>query len=313
MMIIYDFSEAFMRIETDIERNGKTVLEILKKELRLSSKMITSLKKSPTGITVDGEHVTVRRILRTGEILQIETEDKVQNENLIPTELPLDILYEDDEIIALNKPPHMPTHPSHGHFSDTLANGLCFYMQKSDEPFVFRSVNRLDRNTSGIVLVAKNRISANRLYESMQKGLIKKKYIALICGNPVPKKGTIDTYIRRREESIITREVCTSLPDASRAITHYEVLSSNGALSAVIASPITGRTHQLRLHFAHLGAPILGDDLYGSESDEIPRQALHAYYLSFPHPIWGNETEIFAPLPDDMESVAKKHNLKIEV
>ena len=302
-----------MRIETDIKRNGKTVLEILKKELRLSSKMITSLKKSPTGITVDGEHVTVRRILRTGEVLQIETEDKEQNENLVPTELPLDILYEDEDIIALNKPPHMPTHPSHGHFSDTLANGLCFYMQKSDEPFVFRSVNRLDRNTSGIVLVAKNRISANRLYEAMQRGLITKKYIALISGCLEHTRETIDTYIRRREKSIITREICDELPDASRAITHYEVLSSDGSLSAVKASPITGRTHQLRLHFAHLGAPILGDDLYGSPSEEISRQALHAYYLSFPHPTSGDVTELFAPLPNDMEEVVKKHNLKIEV
>ena len=302
-----------MRIETDIERNGKTVLEILKKELRLSSKMITSLKKSPTGITVDGEHVTVRRILHTGEVLRIETEDKEQNENLVATELPLDILYEDEDIIALNKPPHMPTHPSHGHFSDTLANGLCFYMQKSDEPFVFRSVNRLDRNTSGIVLVAKNRISANRLYGSMQKGLITKKYIAFICGVLPQHGGTVDTFIRRREESIITREICVSLPDAARAITHYEVLSTDGDLSAVKASPITGRTHQLRLHFAHLGAPILGDDLYGSESDEISRQALHAYYLSFPHPTSGRITELFAPLPNDMNTVAQKHNLKIEV
>lgn len=302
-----------MRIEIGNDRNGKTVLEILKKELRLSSKMITSLKKSPTGITVDGEHVTVRRILHTDEVLRIEVEDKEQNENLVPTELPLDVLYEDDDIIALNKPPYMPTHPSHGHFSDTLANGLCFYMQKSDEPFVFRSVNRLDRNTSGIVLVAKNRISANRLYDSMQKGLISKKYIALICGSLKNPVGTIDTYIRRKEESIITREICEDLPDAARAITNYEVISSSNNLSAVKASPITGRTHQLRLHFAHLGTPILGDDLYGRRSDEISRQALHAYYLSFPHPCTGKITELFAPLPDDMRAIADKHNLKIEV
>ncbi len=302
-----------MKIDVDLFKNGKTVLEILKKELRLSAKMITSLKKSPTGITVNGEHVTVRRILHTGEVLCIETEDKVQNENLVPTELPLHILYEDEDIIALNKPPHMPTHPSHGHFSDTLANGLCFYMQNADEPFIFRSVNRLDRNTSGIVLVAKNRISANRLYESMKKGLITKKYIALICGSLSEPEGKIDTYIRRCEKSIITRQVCERLPDSARAITHYDVLSSDGALSAVRACPITGRTHQLRLHFAHLGTPILGDDLYGKKSKEISRQALHAYYLSFPHPTWGSITELFAPLPLDMESVASEHNLKIEV
>ncbi|MBQ8208584.1 MAG: RluA family pseudouridine synthase [Clostridia bacterium] len=303
-----------MKTVIDKERNGKTVLEILKKELRLSSKMITMLKKREDGITVDGEHVTVRRILREGEVLSLSAEDREENENLIPAEIPLDIIFEDDDIILINKPPMMPTHPSHGHFDDTLANGVCFHMlQKRGEPFVFRSVNRLDRNTSGLVLIAKNRLSASKLYSAMQKGQIEKKYIALLSGRLPDSSGTIDTFIRRKKASIITREICGDLPDAARAITNFEVLSSDGIITAVKACPITGRTHQLRLHFAHLGAPILGDDLYGSLSEEIERQALHAFYLSFPHPSTEEIMIFTAPLPKDMEDAAVRHNLIIEV
>ncbi len=303
-----------MKIEIGAEREGKTVLEILKKELRLSSKMITMLKGRQDGITVNGEHVTVRRILKKGDLLSLATEDRDENENLIPAKIPLDIVFEDDDIILINKPPMMPTHPSHGHFDDTLANGVCFHIrQKREEPFVFRSVNRLDRNTSGLVLIAKNRLSASHLYDAMQKGLIEKKYIALLCGNLPEASGIIDTYIRRKEASIITREICGNLPDAARAITKYEILTSNESFSAVKASPITGRTHQLRLHFAHMGAPILGDDLYGKPSEEIGRQALHAYFLSFPNPRTGERMTFTAELPPDMEAVSKRYNLKIEV
>lgn len=313
---MYNYMQAGLSMKTviDKERNGKTVLEILKKELRLSSKMITMLKKREDGITVDGEHVTVRRILREGEVLSLSAEDREENENLIPAEIPLDIIFEDDDIILINKPPMMPTHPSHGHFDDTLANGVCFHMlQKRGEPFVFRSVNRLDRNTSGLVLIAKNRLSASKLYSAMQKGQIEKKYIALLSGRLPDSSGTIDTFIRRKKASIITREICGDLPDAARAITNFEVLSSDGIITAVKACPITGRTHQLRLHFAHLGAPILGDDLYGSLSEEIERQALHAFYLSFPHPSTEEIMIFTAPLPKDMEDAAVRHNLIIEV
>ena len=314
--IMYNYGSAgfSMRIAVNKEQDGKTVLQVLKKELLISSKMLTALKKLPDGILVDGEHVTVRRILREGEILTVATEDREENENLVPTEMPLDIVFEDDDIILLNKPPMMPTHPSHGHFSDTLANGVCFHMlKKGDKPFVFRSVNRLDRNTSGLVLIAKNCLAASKLYSAMQKGLIKKNYIALLDGTLPSQSGRIDTFIRRKGKSIITREVCEELPDASRAVTDFEVLASDGSVTAVKASPLTGRTHQLRLHFSHLGAPILGDDLYGSVSDEIDRHALHAASLSFPHPATGETVVFTAPIPDDMLKIAEKHNLIFEV
>ena len=303
-----------MRIEIDERLDGKTVLDVFKKELKLSSKLITLLKKKERGIVADGARVTVRYILKRGDVLELETDDESENENLVPTDLPLDIIYEDDDIIVTSKPPMMPTHPSHGHFDDTLANAICFHMQKTrKEPFVFRSVNRLDRNTSGLVLVAKNRVSALRLYGAMSEGKIEKKYIAILDGVPSPPDGEIDTYIRRREKSIITREVCEPCEGAARALTSYTTLAHSDKASAVLATPHTGRTHQLRLHFAHMGAPVVGDDLYGKASEEIDRHALHSYYLSFPHPTTGDKLELTAPLPNDMEALLSLYNLKIEV
>lgn len=303
-----------MRIEICEKFNGKTILFFLKNELHLSSKMITSLKGQEMGISVNGRHVTVRHILKDGEVLELLTNDTKENENIVPTEMPLDIVYEDDDILVVSKPPMMPTHPSHGHFFDTLANAVCFHMQKTrSEPFIFRSVNRLDRNTSGLVLIAKNRISASRLYTAMQKGEIEKKYIALLDGVIKPPCGVIDTYIRRQKESIIFREVCQELPDAARAVTHYKTIGCNDKISVVCAEPITGRTHQLRVHFAHKGTSIVGDELYGKASEDIERHALHAFSLSFPHPKTGERIELKAPLPEDIKKVLTANELEIEV
>ncbi|MBR4295886.1 MAG: RluA family pseudouridine synthase [Clostridia bacterium] len=303
-----------MRIEISEKFNGKTILFFLKNELCLSSKMITSLKGLEKGIMVNGCRVTVRHVLENGEVLELLTDDTKENENIVPTEMPLDIIYEDDDILVVSKPPMMPTHPSHGHFYDTLANAVCFHMQKTrSEPFVFRSVNRLDRNTSGLVLIAKNRISASRLYSAMQKGEIKKRYIALLDGVIEPSSGVIDTYIRRQKESIIFREVCEALPDASRAVTYYKTIGCNDKISVVCAEPVTGRTHQLRVHFAHMGASIIGDELYGKPSKDIGRHALHAYSLSFSHPKTKEQIELKAPLPEDIKKVLSANELEIEV
>lgn len=295
-----------MQIPVVDTRDGKTVLDVIKKELRLSSKTLAFLKKRENGITVDGTHVTVRHILRAGEVLSLDISDADdgENENLVPTDLPLDIICEDDDIIALNKPPYMPTHPSHGHFDDTLANALCFYMRNvKGEPFVFRAVSRLDRCTSGIILVAKNRVSACKLCDAMQKHNFSKEYLAVLSGTPEKDEGVIETYIRRREKSIITREVCKKADGGDYALTRYKVIAKKDGFSLVRAFPVTGRTHQLRVHFSHIGCPILGDDLYGSPSNLIGRQALHAFSLSFPHPTTGRVIRLEAPLPPDMKDL----------
>ena len=300
-----------MEIICGKESDGKTVKSLLA-ELKISAKTVTALKKKPRGITVDGHHVTVRHVLKCGEVLSLDISDEQSSRNIVPSPLPLDVLYENESVIAVNKPPFMPTHPSHGHFDDTLANALCYRMQQSGEPFVFRPVNRLDRNTSGVVLVAKNRVSAASLSEGLQKGHITKKYLAILDGVPAVRSGKIETYIRRREESIIYREVCEKMPDADFALTEYEVMEVSGDHALVCASPITGRTHQLRLHFAHIGCPIIGDDLYGTESDTICRQALHACILTFPFPQSGKKITVTAPLPQDFKEALKKLGFKYE-
>lgn len=287
---------------------GLTVKQILAEELGFSKRAITSLKSRPDGILINGKHVTVRATVRAGDILTINYGDKEANiEKLVPSNSLPDIIYEDEQILAVNKPPFMPTHQSQGHFYDTLANSLAYYYSLQSRAFVFRSVNRLDRNTSGIVLVAKDRLSASKLSLQMQSDEIKKSYLAILDGYLPKNIGTIETYIRRREKSIILREVCDSQNDAKIAITQYRVLAKANGISLVEATPLTGRTHQLRVHFAHLGAQIIGDDLYGNASPLIERHALHAYSLSFNHPQSENKLEMLAPLPHDMAKIIEEN------
>lgn len=296
-----------MKITITEAQDGITVKDWLYKN-KISRALITHLKKIENGITVNGEHATVRRVLHSGDTLGLGTDDREcdENEFLVPTKMPLDIIYEDGDIIAVNKPSDMATHPSIGHFDDTLANGLAYYFSSRGIPFVFRAINRLDRDTSGVVLVAKNRVSAARLTGILQSGGIRKTYIAVLNGVISPERGQISAPIRRREASIITREVCDgSQPDAKNALTEYETLFACEDASIVRAEPITGRTHQLRVHFAHMGAPIVGDGLYGSAETVataydkmISRHALHAASLEFSYE--GKQMRLEAALPPDI-------------
>lgn len=294
------------------ELDGVTVKEWLQKN-GFSRGLVTHLKKLPDGIVVNGEHATVRRVMREGDVLALKCEDCAKDENdcLVPTPMELDIIYEDCEMIAVNKPPNMATHPSIGHFDDTLANGLAHYFSSRGIPFVFRAVNRLDRDTSGVVLVAKTRVAAAKLSELMRRGRIKKTYIALLGGTLEPREGCILAPIRRKDASVILREVCAADADgAKNAVTEYRTLYAGKTASVVSASPITGRTHQLRVHFAHMGAPIIGDGFYGSAETHpseydlmIERQALHAYSLILE--LDDKTVTVTAPLPEDMERVRR--------
>lgn len=287
---------------------GLSVKQILIDELGFSKRAIATLKTRPNGILINGKHVTVRAVVHDGDILEINIGDEESaSEKLVPSSTLPDIIYEDEHIVALNKPPFMPTHQSQGHFYDTLANSLAYYYSLKGRPFVFRSVNRLDRNTSGIVLVAKDRISSSKLSQQMKNDGIHKTYLAILQGELEKGTGIIETYIKRREKSIILREACEKENDAKIAITKYEVLASKNGLSLVRATPVTGRTHQLRVHFAHLAAQILGDDLYGEPSPLIKRHALHACALTLTHPESNETMTINAPLPDDMRAVIDEY------
>ena len=290
-----------MRIEIDAAQDGKTIGQLLRLELKFSSKMIKYVKYRPDGILVNGEWRTVRYLLKKGDILELATEDPQSSPKIRAVELPLEILYEDEDLVVPSKPANMPTHPSHDHYDDTVANALAFRYEKSNTPFVFRPINRLDRNTSGLLLIARHKAAAGILTRSMQQGQIQKKYLAILDGEmPFVENGRIEACLHRTAASIIVREVCSpDAPDADPSLTEYRVLAVGNGHTLVEAAPITGRTHQLRVHFAYLGYPITGDDLYGTPSSLIDRHALHARSLSFPLPSNEEPISLTAPLPED--------------
>lgn len=286
--------------------DGATVLEILRAELGFSRATIKHLKFKENGITLNGAHVNVRATVKEGDTLFLAVEDTKTPEKLTPCDLELRIAYENDSLVVPDKKANMPTHQSHGHYGDTVANALTYRYAEMGLPFVFRPVNRLDRNTSGLLLIARNRLSAATLTKAMQQGEIQKKYIAILRGVLPDDKGIIDTYMRRTEQSIIVREVCEESEDADRAITEYSVICRSDTHTMVCAVPVTGRTHQLRVHFASLGCPIEGDDLYGEPSKLIDRHALHSFFLEFPDTDGERRITVTAPLHDDMLVLAKE-------
>ncbi len=289
----------------DRENSGKTVLEYLKKTLFMSRAEISSLKKKELGMVLNGVRVTVRAVLSYGDILFLDRADGEDglNENIVPADIPIDIIFENDDIIALNKPYAMPTHPSHGHYDDTLANALVNYFMKKDIPFVFRAVSRLDRDTSGIVLVAKNKASAYKLSRLISEGRINKTYTAAVEGK-LSSSGVIIRNIKRRQESIIERVVCPD-DEGQYCETHYSPIAYDGRYTLLSVSPITGRTHQIRVHMASIGHPILGDTLYGTACRDIGRQALHCSSLEIPLDN-GECLTLNASLHHDMERLVKR-------
>ena len=287
------------------EQDGRTVLSFLKSILKISGSALARLKRNERGILANGNHVTVRYILRENDLLYIDEKDSEEdcNEAIAPVNLPIDIIYENDDITIVNKPPNMPTHPSHGHTDDTLANAVAYINKERNTPAKFRPIGRLDRNTSGLSLIARHSISASYLFYARQKDLIHKKYIAILCGKIESDDSfhTISTYMKREENSVILR--CVGKFDeegAYPAVTHWRLLFSCDEISIVEAIPETGRTHQLRVHFAHIGHPILGDDIYGAQSEHISRHALHAAFLSIPMPYSAEQVSFNAPPPEDM-------------
>ena len=285
--------------------DGATVRAFLADRLAPSLKLLKYLKYRDDGILVDGVRVTVRHVLRAGEVLSLALSDRESRSAPDPVPLELPVLYEDDDLVVPDKPAAMPTHPSHDHYRDTVANALAWRYRNAGHPFVFRPVNRLDRDTSGLLLVARNKLAAGRLTEAMRRGEIRKTYLAVLRGEDLPDAGRIEKPLRRSAASIIVREVCRpDDPGAEPSLTEFRVLARGGGHALVEARPLTGRTHQLRVHFASLGHPIAGDDLYGVPDPRAARQMLHARSLAFPHPMRGDRMELTAPLPADLAALA---------
>ncbi len=296
-----------MDIIVDEKLEGTTIRDLLRRELGYSSNMIKKLKFSEGGILVNGKFVTVRYQLAVGDVLSLAVEDKTEDvsEYTIPVDLPLDAVYEDEYVTAINKPYDMPSHPSLGHRLDTVSNALAYRYR--DKNYVFRPVNRLDRDTSGCMLTANSKFASYRMYLAMTSGEIKKHYVAVVDGVPENDEGEIRSHLRRCPDSIVKREETTEDdPEGKPAVTTYRVLFTNGRNSVLYLSPITGRTHQIRVQLAGIGCPVTGDDMYGEGSEHISRQALHSFVTSFPHPATEETVTVKAPVFSDMKSLIEK-------
>lgn len=289
-----------MKIDYRIN-NEKNVLEICKDKLNISSRLFTKLKKEH--IYLNGELLNTYRPLKNGDILTIDFGYPEIQENIVSnSDINLEILYEDDWLLILNKPPFLPVHPTMRHFDNTLSNGVKAYYELIGLNKKIRPVNRLDKNTSGIVIFAKCEYIQEELTRQMKNKSFSKEYIALVNGNLLVDNEIkiIDSPIKRKADSIIERMVS---PDGDNAITKYKVIKNYDGFSEVNIQLLTGRTHQIRVHFQSIGHPILGDSLYGEESNLIKRQALHAKKVEFMHPITKKQIKIEAKLPDDIKNL----------
>lgn len=276
------------------DENDITVEKFLRKK-GVSRRIIIDLKKEPDGITVNGKHIRTIDKLKTDDELTIRVRECDFIEHIIPQNIEIDIIYQDEDMIVISKKAGIAVHPSPRNRENTVANALAFKTQKKE--FVFRAIGRLDKNTSGLLVVAENPLSAAILSNMLSKKLMRREYIAVCSGN-LPESGTINAPIRRQAESIVTRIVAD---DGERAITHFKKIAYKDGFSLAHIWLETGRTHQIRVHMKHIGHPLPGDFLYNSDYNIISRHALHAAFLSVIQPITGETLEFFSPLPSDMQ------------
>lgn len=282
-----------------VEFEGQTILSFLKHK-QYSSPIITHLKRTELGILLNDQWGRVRDILHTDDILKITLAETTTSDNIVPSPLPLSIVYEDEDLMVVNKAPNTPIHPSQGNYDNTLANAVAYLYQKRNEPFVYRCMNRLDRDTSGLLILAKNMYSASLLSSMIKNREIHREYLAIATGF-VPEQGIIDQPIGRVDGSTIEREVNPVTGDPAR--THFKRIAYKNGYSLVSLKLETGRTHQIRVHMKFIGHPLPGDFLYNPDYSIIDRQALHSYRLSFSHPITKEPLIFTAPLPTDMQNI----------
>lgn len=287
----------------DEKHSGKKLRDFLKNVADFSSRLIKGAAKDGR-ITVNGRIVTLRYMVESGDKIEFDV-TKDESQNIDPENIPLEIVYEDSDIIVVNKRPFMVVHPTKSYQSGTLANGLLYYFSEKDEDCIVRLVSRLDMNTSGLILVAKNQFAHMSLARDMGKGLFEKRYMAIVHGNLQDKEGTIDAPIYKPEENGVKRTIDER---GQRSVTHYKVIESSALGELVELQLETGRTHQIRVHLEHLGHPLFGDSLYyiGNDDDYINRQALHAYKLVFPHPKTGDSISLEIDMPEDMKKLMEK-------
>lgn len=261
----------------------------------VADKLIRKLKTYDDGITLNGEVIFTNHRLVADDRVVLHFHDEAGSEGIVATKMDMDVVYEDEDLLVVNKAAGLPVHPSKGNFENTLANGVMYYYASGGFDFTFRVVNRLDRDTTGLLIVAKNPYSAAVLSEMMKAREIHRTYLAIVEGE-VTDSGVIDLPIGRVGDSVL-RQVCD---DGESAVTHFEKVEHRKGLSLVKLQLETGRTHQIRVHMKHLGHPLIGDFLYNSDCDLMARQALHSCKLTLKHPVTGVDLEFVAELPVDM-------------
>lgn len=283
------------------DQGGRTVEEFLR-GLGYSHRLVVYLKQTPGGILAGGESVFSTYRLHPGQVLTVTLTEEEPSRNIPPADLPLAVVYEDPDILVVNKEAGIPVHPSQGHHGNTLANAASHYFALRGEPFVYRAVSRLDRDTSGLLVLAKHMLSACSLAGQMEDRRIRRRYLAFVRGL-TPDSGTVTAPIGRVPGSVIQRRVDPE--QGEPACTHYSRLLYNQKkdLSLISLSLETGRTHQIRVHMASIGHPLPGDFLYCPDYRLINRQPLHSWRLEFCHPVTGKPMEFIAPLPQDMAAL----------
>ena len=287
----------------DEDSAGLRVEQFLRRK-RYSGQNLSEIKRMPKSILVNGVHYYMRQELSTGDHLQVRICETQNSEKIPPTKLPLDIVYEDEDLLVLNKPAGMPIHPSLNNYTNSMANALAYYFQSQGKPFIFRCCNRLDRDTSGLTIVSKHLVSGSILSDMTKYREVHREYLAIARGSVTPSEGTIQAPLGRKEGTIIERTV--DWEHGEDAVTHYKVVKEANGHSLVSLRLETGRTHQIRIHMKYLGYPLIGDYLYNPDMEYMTRQALHSHHMEFTHPITGAHMSFTAPLPEDMARVMQE-------
>ena len=287
----------------DEDSAGLRVEQFLRRK-RYSGQNLSEIKRMPKSILVNGVHYYMRQELSKGDHLQVRICETKNSEKIPPTNLPLDIIYEDEDLLVLNEPAGMPIHPSLNNYTNSMANALAYYFQSQGKPFIFRCCNRLDRDTSGLTIVSKHLVSGSILSDMTKYREVHREYLAIARGSVTPSEGTIQAPLGRKEGTIIERTV--DWEHGEDAVTHYKVVKEANGHSLVSLRLETGRTHQIRIHMKYLGYPLIGDYLYNPDMEYMTRQALHSHHMEFTHPITGEHMSFTAPLPEDMARVMQE-------
>lgn len=296
------------------EDDGKAVRNVLERRLGVSRKLLSQVKLTEHGLTVNEQRVYTTAKVSAGDVIRLRME-REESDDILPQPIPIDIIYEDDDLLIVNKPAGMIVHPTHGHYTGTLANGVVHHWKEKGEKVRFRPIHRLDEETSGLVAIAKTGYVHQQLSEQLQAGQVTKLYLAFVYGIPKPPTGTVNEPIDRDKEQPHLRVVTMG---GYPSVTHYETMDhyqndENGWSAACVRLILeTGRTHQIRVHMKHIGCPLIGDKMYGLGEGGIGawesaagRQALHAERLGFVHPIKKEKMEWRAPLPPELERLEK--------